>query len=81
MSNQGDQIHNPEDPTDRGLKRLHVAGGAARAALVQPWKRGRTGAAAPASRAKGCPLATFFLVPINTPLFFRKISRVYEKHK
>ena len=39
----GDQIRNPEDPADRGPKRLHAAGGAARAALVQSRKRGCTG--------------------------------------
>jgi len=37
---QGNQIRNLENPADREPKRLHAAGGAARAALVQPWKRG-----------------------------------------
>jgi len=66
----GDQIRNPEDPIDRGPKRLHAAGGAAHAASVQPRKRGSgcVSAAAPASWARGCPLAPFPLVPINTPL-------------
>jgi len=81
-----DQIRNPEDPTDRGPKRLHAAGGAARAASVQLRKHGcgRVFAAVLARPRQRLgpgvvPLAPFPLVSINTPLgFFRGISRVLE---
>ena len=78
----GDQIRNPEDLTDREPKRLHVAGGTARAASVPPRKRGsgRFFAAVLARPRQRLgpgvsPLAPFPLVPINTP--FGGSSRGY----
>jgi len=57
QSDQGDQIRDLEDQTNKGLKRQRAEGGAARAALPRLWLRfcGRTGAAAPVPWARGCP--------------------------
>ena len=71
----GDQIRNPKDPTDRGPKRLHAAGGAARATSVQPRKRG-SGCVSTAVLAlprqrfgpEVVPLAPFPLVLVDNPL-------------